>query len=322
MNNVFDETWKAKLDDVINKYPYYYLREFANFNTNLAYRTLHAYVFAIAKFMEFYNKPVREIGFDEYTSYMANIREMSPSAQIVIYSALKKYSKYLFVSGKTIKDHMENIVRPNATERQSTISKREKGFLSDDEIPKFLENVKNSNGYREAKYWKERDMLLVQLFLNTGLRCSGVWKLDVSDVDLNDHTLITTEKRGKVKIYPLSDELIQLMYDWLKERTRRANDDETALFVSEKGTRLSTDRIAEIIHSYAGNIIGKNITPHKLRATFGTQVYNATGDIYLTQTAMGHKSPTTTELYIRGQENKSMMTAADVMRKVTLANFA
>jgi site-specific recombinase XerD len=172
MNNVFDETWKAKLDDVINKYPYYYLREFANFNTNLAYRTLHAYVFAIAKFMEFYNKPVREIGFDEYTSYMANIREMSPSAQIVIYSALKKYSKYLFVSGKTIKDHMENIVRPNATERQSTISKREKGFLADDEIPKFLENVKNSNGYREAKYWKERDMLLVQLFLNTGLRCS------------------------------------------------------------------------------------------------------------------------------------------------------
>lgn len=321
-NTVYDEKWKGKIDALIEKYPNYYLKEFKNFNTNLMYGTLYGYIYEISKFMDHMGKPANLIGFDEYTEYLASIRDNSPSNQIVIYSALKKYSKYLYVSGKTTKDYMSNIERPNATERQSTISKREKGFLSDVEIPQFLENVKNSNGYREAKYWKERDMLLIQLFLNTGLRCSGVWKLDVSDIDLKEHTLITTEKRGKVKIYPLSDELIQLVYEWLDERLYRANDNETALFVSERGTRLSTDRIAEIIHSYAGNIIGKNITPHKLRATFGTQVYNATGDIYLTQTAMGHSSPTTTELYVRGQENKSMMTAADVMRKITLANFA
>lgn len=320
--NVFDEKWKNKLDNLIEKYPNYYLREFSNFNTNLSYESLYTYSYAIAKFVESVGKAIREIGFDEYTGYMASIRDYSPSRQIVVYSALKKYNKYLKASGKVDKDYMEMIPRPNATERQSTISKREKGFLSEEEIPKYLQNVKNANGYREAKYWKERDMLLIQLFLNTGLRCSGVWKLNVSDIDFDNKILITTEKRGKVKVYPLTDEMIGLINNWLIARQRRANAGEEALFVSELGSRLSTDRIAEIIHSYAGDIVGKNITPHKLRATFGTQVYNATGDIYLTQQAMGHSTPTTTELYIRGQLAKSMTTAADVMRKITLANFA
>jgi integrase len=320
--NVYDEKWQKNLMELIVKHPNYYLREFVNFNTKLAYKSLHGYVYAIIRFMDDIRKPVRNIGFDDYTNYMASIREMSPSGQIVIYSALKKYSKYLYVSGKTDKDYMESIERPNATERQSTISKREKGFLSDEEIPKYLQNVRNAVGYREAKYWKERDMLLVQLFLNTGLRCSGVWKLDVSDIDFENHMLTTTEKRGKVKSYVLTDELIDLINEWLEARDSRAIKGEEALFVSERGTRLSIERIAEIIHAYASNIDGKNITPHKLRATFGTQVYSATKDIYLTQTAMGHKSPQTTELYIRGQANKSMMVAADIMRNITLKNFA
>ena len=320
--NVFDEKWKGKLATLISNYPNYYLREFVNFNTKLAYKSLHDYAYAIAKFMEKTHKSAREIDFDDYTNYMSSIREISPSGQIVIYSALKKYSKYLYVSGKTNRDYMEMIERPSAVERQSTISKREKGFLSDEEIPKFLQNLKNANGYREAKYWKERDTFLIQLFLNTGLRCSGVWKLNVEDINLETKILTTTEKRGKVRVYPLTDEMIELVNAWLKVRQGRANDGEEALFVSERGSRLSTERIAEIVHAYAGNIEGKSISPHKLRATFGTQVYSVTGDIYLTQIAMGHSSPHTTELYIRGQMNKSMATAADIMRNVTLKNFA
>jgi len=321
-NSVFDEKWKGKLEQLIEKNPGCYLKEFANFNTGLSYRSLHSYVYEIAKFLKFSGKPAKEVGFDDYTGYMAEIRRMVPSCQVVIYSALKRYSRYLFVSEKTDRDYMEKIDRPNSTERQSTISKREKAFLSDDEIPKFLQNVRDSKGYREAKYWKERDMLLIYLFLNTGLRCSGVWKLDLSDIDFENKILITTEKRGKVRTYILNDELIAMVSKWLVERQRRAKEGEKALFVSEKGTRLSTDRIAEIVHSYASGIEGKSISPHKLRATFGTQVYSATNDIYLTQEVMGHKNPTTTELYIRGRADKNMQTAADIMQKITMQSLA
>ena len=320
--NVYDEKWQRKLIGLIAKYPNYSLQGFVNFNTKLSYKSLHGYTYAIIRFMESIRKPVKDIDFDDYINYMASIREMSPSGQIVIYSALKKYSKYLCVSGRVDKDYMTMIERPISTERQSIIAKREKGFLSDEEIPKYLQNVRNAAGYREAKYWKERDMLLVQLFLNTGLRCSGVWKLNLSDIDFENRVLITTEKRGKVRTYILTDELIDLINEWLEARDSRAIKGEEALFVSERGTRLSVERIAEIIHAYASNINGKNITPHKLRATFGTQVYSATKDIYLTQIAMGHSSPSTTELYIRGQANKSMAVAADIMRNITMKNYA
>lgn len=321
-NTVHEDRWKAKLNSVIEQYPNYYLKEFTNFNINLSYGTLYKYAYEVARFLEQTARPIREIGFDDYSNYMAGIRKLVPAAQIVIYSALKKYSKYLFVSGKTIKDHMEFIERPNATERQSTVDKRERGFLSEEEIPQFIQNVKKGTGCRSAKNWKERDMFLIQLFLNTGLRCSGVWKLDVNDIDFENGQLTTTEKRGKVRTYPLNDDLLKLAEDWLKVRVSKADITENALFVSEKGTRLSTDRIAEIIQIYAKDIKGKHITPHKLRATYGTQVYNATKDIYLTQVAMGHKSPTTTELYIRGQVNKSVATASNIMSKLTMQNLA
>ena len=316
MNTVYDDKWIKKTNAMIMKYPHYYLREFKNFNTRLSQRTLHNYVRYIITFLNTINKSIKEIGFDDYTEYMASIRKSTPSNQIVAYSALKKYSHYLAVSGKVEKDYMNMIDRPNAIERQETIAKRSKGFLTKDEISQYIQNVKNSTGYREAKYWKERDLFLIQLFLTTGIRESGIWKLDVSDIDFEKKELTTTEKRGKVRVYPLSDTVIESCKAWLVERKRRANSKETALFVSETGFRLSTERMIVIIHSYARNINGKNITPHKLRATYGTQVYEATKDIYLTQQCMGHSSPKTTELYVRGQDSKNMNVAAGIMNNL------
>lgn len=313
MNTVYDDKWIKKSNNLIAKYPNYYLREFKNFNTKLSYRTLHNYIRYISAFLNNSKKDITEIGFDDYTEYMASIRNSTPSNQIVAYSALKKYSKYLYASGKTAKDYMDSIERPNATERQETITKRAKGYLTKEEITQYINNVKNSTGYREAKYWKERDLCLVQLFLVTGIRESGIWKLDVNDINFENKELITTEKRGKVRTYPLSDNVLESCRVWLIERRRRARANETALFVSENGGRLSTERMRDIIHSYARDIKGKNITPHKLRATYGTQVFDATRDIYLTQIAMGHSSPHTTELYIRGQDDNNMNVAANVM---------
>lgn len=316
--SVYDQTWREAVAKMIETNPGLYLREFVNFNTKLSYKTLRNYAFYVISFSKYVNKPMNQLSFDDYLSYMGSLRETSPSNQIVAYSALRKYSTYMYMSDKAPKDYMERIDRPNATEKQSTIDKRQKGYLDREELARYLENVQNSNGYREAKYWKERDEFLIKLMLCTGLRCSGVWVLDVNSVDVANRTLVTTEKRGKVRTYPLSDEMISLYYAWMSERDYRAKEDEIALFVSEKGTRLSRDRIAEIIHSYAKTIDGKNITPHKLRATFGTMVYDTTKDIYLTQVSMGHSSPQTTELYVRGRQNQSMMTAADIMNRLVM----
>ena len=72
------------------------------------------------------------------------------------------------------------------------------------------------------------------------------------------------------------------------------------------------------LHHYflSVNIDGKNITPHKLRATYGTQLYEKTGDLYMVQECMGHSSPKTTELYIRGKKSEFAKTASEIMSKV------
>ena len=316
-NLLYEKKWKDNVYKLAQENPRFYLSGFVNFNINLAYKTLNNYLLYLIRFCKGLNKRVEKVNFDDFTAYLNSLRDSTPSNQVVAYSALKKFSKYLFVSGKTKTDFMLSIERPNATERQTTIDKRQKGFLTQDEISFYLKNINESTGYKEAKMWKDRDLFLIMLFLNTGLRCSGIWKLDLDDIDVQNCTLTTTEKRGKVRTYPLNNTIITLYNNWIEKRKIRAALGEVALFVSENGHRLSTKRMIEIIHSYAHDINGKNITPHKLRATFGTQVYNATGDIYLTQVAMGHSTPKTTELYIRGADNKNMNIASDVMAKLT-----
>lgn len=308
--NIYDDYWKKRVDGVIINNPGIYLREFKNFNTKLSYRSLFNYLHYIIHFCDGLRKDISEVSMDDFTNFLAETRDTSPSNQVVAYAALKKYNKYLFASGKVKTDFMAMIDRPSAMEKQSTIEKRAKGFLNPTEIKTLIKTVKDSD------QWVERDLFMIELFLSTGLRLSGLWKLSIDDIDIVKKVLVTTEKRGKVRVYPLSDILISLYNAWLNIRNKYVRNNEKALFISKYGTRISTVRIQKIVAFYTKDIEGKHISPHKLRATYGTQIYNVTKDLYLTQQAMGHSSPKTTELYIRGQENTSMNKALDIMTNI------
>ena len=72
--------------------------------------------------------------------------------------------------------------------------------------------------------------------------------------------------------------------------------------------------VYNVIKKYADCIPEKNISPHKLRATYGTQLYNKTGDIYFVQECMGHSNPKTTELYVR-EKKQNTKKASEIMGK-------
>ena len=78
---------------------------------------------------------------------------------------------------------------------------------------------------------------------------------------------------------------------------------------------MSTVALNKVVQKYASEIDGKHITPHKLRATYGTQLYNKTGDIYFVQQCMGHSNPKTTELYVR-EKKQNTKRASDIMDKL------
>ena len=320
---IYEDKFKQRTDDIIKNNPDKpYLKGFYNFMGNsLSCSTKFNYIYFVVIFMNSNGKKVEEVDFDDYTEFLSNISNATASYQIGVYSGLKKFATYLVASRKTDYNPMELIARPKFKEKEETIAKREKGYLEKKEIKKYISSVKSGVGSDRARAkqepWKVRDLLIVLLFLNTGMRCSALFKLDVNSINLENKTLTVNDKGDKIKQCILSDELINYVKSWLiKRELLLGGKSENALFISNERTRMCQKSISRVVSKYAANIKGKNISPHKLRATYGTQLLEETRDIYFVQQCMGHSNPSTTELYIRGQNNNNETKASDIMNKI------
>ena len=298
-----------------------YLNGFRYFIGESSNTTVYNYVRHIIDFMEHNKKAVEDLSIDDYTMYLASVRSTTAANQIVVYAALKKFSLYLLANQKNTSDPMRYIKRPKFKEEQETVEKRNVGYLEKKEIKKYLETIESGVGSSKAvnrqKEWKERDLLIILIFLNTGMRCSALCKLDVDSINFEKKQLVTIDKGDISQVYDLSDALIYNIVNWLNKREFLLGGiKEDALFISNRKTRIDQKSVANIVNKYASKINGKNITPHKLRATYGTQLYEATKDLYFTQSCMGHANPKTTELYIRGQGEANRRKAVEIMSKI------
>ena len=91
---------------------------------------------------------------------------------------------------------------------------------------------------------------------------------------------------------------------------------ENALFLSTQKKRMGVQAVENMVKKYAREVTpNKKITPHKLRASFATNLYNQTGDIRLVQEAMNHAKIATTELYIQS-DGRNRKKAADIMAEL------
>ncbi len=281
---------------------------------NRSYVTAYIYLGYIAEFVQNIDS-IDELSVDDYNAYLAKIKSKKASSKIDAYHALQKYSKYLKSKGVCREDYMKYIDRPKRIELQETAEKRETGFLTKSEAKRLVMNSTYNNDHRAtADIWKARDYCILMIFLNTGIRCSALYKLDISDIDLNEHTIRVLEKGDKSRKIYISDTTVLAIKRWLEYRKRYLGDlKEDALIISNRRTRMTTESIYVLIKKLGADIKGKNISPHKLRATFGTQLYNKTHDVYFVQQAMGHSNPKTTEIYIRGQKNETSKKASDLM---------
>lgn len=304
------------------------LSGFYSFIGDKSISTIYTYLGYVNGFLTYINKSPSELTLDDFSGYMLSIQRnengerTTSSYRISVYSALKKYGKYLVASNQLQKNPMDFIGRPKAIDTKETIAKREIGYLSKKEIPKYISSVRNGAGTSRSKNrqkeWRERDMAMIMLFLNTGIRCSALMKIDVDSIDFNNQTLTVTDKESKVNTFDLTPELLEIIQEWIVKRKQILDGKEVhALFISNRKTRMDQASIYRIVNKYAENIKGKHITPHKLRATYGTQLYEETNDIYFVQDCMHHNNPQTTERYIRGNSNKTKK-ASDIMKNITL----
>ena len=310
-NDNFDSMSRKRIAENCNKG---YLAGFYDYLlVDTSYSGSYGYLGCVINFVNYIDliNP-KDITMGDYTKFLANIKSKSSSYKIMVYSALKKFSSYL-MANYNCEDYMQFIKRPKFKESIKTKKKREIGYMTEDEVKLFLKNIENSN---KPDCWKARDLAMAKVLLNSGIRCSALQKLDVNDVDFKKKTIEVLEKGEEAREIFLSDKTMLEIKNWIEYRSELVSDKENALFISNHKCRIGEKTIYNTIKSYGMVIDGKNITPHKTRSTYGTMLYNTTHDLFFVQENMGHASPKTTELYIRGQKKNNAKRASKIMVNV------
>lgn len=312
---------ETALNNVLNaNSDFEYLQGFKNFIIpNNTINTVLNYVRAVLAFMKYTgNKKLSELTVDDYSAYLYSLKNKSSSYQITRYSALKKFSRYLYARNLNSEDAMRFISRPKYKETVAMQKKREAGFLTKDEIRDYIFAVKNNEMKLRSK-WHYRDLAILELFLETGMRCAALNKLNLESIDMTTGKLVTVDKGEEIQEYELSGDMLRALSLYERERKNfllKKNIKEDALFINQYGSRLGQGGIADVVTKYASSVPGKKLSPHKLRATYGTQLYEETKDLFLVQECMGHKDPKITKRYIRGQKTVSRRRASSIMADI------
>ena len=144
-----------------------------------------------------------------------------------------------------------------------------------------------------------RDHAMFELFYSSGLRLSELAALDLDGkLDLAGAEVTVTGKRGKTRTVPVGAQARHALDAWLAQRTRLAAQDEPALFVGQRGKRLTPRAIELRLAQWAKKSgLGLNVHPHMLRHSFASHVLQSSGDLRAVQEMLGHASIATTQIY-------------------------
>ena len=162
-----------------------------------------------------------------------------------------------------------------------------------------------------------RDVAILTLLLGTGIRVSECVGLNTDDLNFEENSMFVTRKGGKEMILYFSDEVASALKAYLAERkdVQPLPGHEGALFLSLQRRRITQRAIENLVKKYAAIAapLKRKISPHKLRSTYGTTLYNETGDIYLVADVLGHADVNTTRKhYAAMSENRRRMAAKAV----------
>lgn len=195
--------------------------------------------------------------------------------------------------------------------------------LDADEVSDLLELVEHGgdhlSGMKKVYYEKnkQRNIAIFTLFLGTGIRVSECVGLDIEDVDFKNNRIRIIRKGGKEEYVYFGDEVANALKSYITEErvhVKPREGHEHALFYSIQKRRISVQAIENLVNEYTSQITSfKHITPHKLRSTYGTALYQQTGDIYLVAEVLGHNDVNTTRKHYAAMDDEQKRSAADAV---------
>lgn len=210
-------------------------------------------------------------------------------------SSVRAMFKYFFNKGLISVNNASKVATPKLHEKPII-------RLDGNEVFNIIDTAESGNGltphqraYHEKT--KVRDSAIIILFLGTGIRISELVGLNNQDINFKDNSFVVTRKGGSKSILFFDDDVSAALARYLdyKAETDLTNADGGALFLSSQKKRITVRAVENLVQKYARIVSPlKKISPHKLRSTYGTQLYKATGDIYIVADVLGHKDVNTT----------------------------
>lgn len=230
-------------------------------------------------------------------------------------SSLKSFYNYFFRTEKLT-------TNPAALVRLPKLHDKEIIRLDVDEVALLLDAVEQGEGLTEKqktfhKRTRLRDLALLTLLLGTGIRVSECVGLDINDVDFKNGGIHIHRKGGKEVTVYFGSEVENALQDYLDERFGIIPEEgsEQALFLSMQRKRMNVRSVENLVKKYAHIVTPlKKITPHKLRSTYGTNLYRETGDIYLVADVLGHSDVNTTKKHYAALEDERRRSARNVVK--------
>lgn len=309
----------AKIENKIKELPsvlgeyYYTLRA-----EKKSYRTIGEYINSIVVFMNYVTNGTNNESFYknvttmDINKYMISLetktikdkqKQTSSSFRAHQWYAINSFFEFLKDNKKLEENPVNQKSRPKITDNASVT------YLTQEEVSEMISNIKH-----EAKdTMVNRDLCLFMLGVTTGLRAAAILQINIEDVDLDNGIIHVVEKRSKTFDVLLGTKVKKILKKWISDReTYFGEADTNALFISQYGQRISYDAFRKLLLKYAEGVTEKKVTPHVLRHTCATNLYDQTGDIYLASAQLHHSNISTTQRYAN-ISNKKMKEAASIL---------
>lgn len=300
------------------------LKQFFEYMTNAAaFKNIEMRSFSIDMLDKITSQDIREYLLDTQR-YIKNdktivVGEERNKRKI---SSLKSFYNFYFKEELISTNPMVRIDIPK-------LHKKEIVTLSYEEISQIFDVIDNQTYTSRQKQTthdktRSRDIAIISTLLGTGIRVTELVGLNVGDIDFNDCCLKIVRKGGDDDIVYFGEDVEKALRNYLesdRESFHPNVDDALALFLSMHHKRISVRAVEIMVKKYCKEMnINKKITPHKMRSTFGTNLYAETGDIYLVAEVLGHNSVETTKKHYAAmdKERKRLaVKATDVLFKDT-----
>lgn len=292
-----------------------YVRRFY-FSINLkSHNTKKKYIDHVLRFLNYYGNgkeislgQLDHIDAYEIQKYVSDVSyyerngdvyELSETAKANMLSALSMFFRFLYGNRYISRNPFEGdiIDRPKPQEKEII-------YLTSDEVKivkkAIFDGVGSGRAVARQEKWKYRDFCLFYLPTVSGIRVGALSEINIEDIDLADKSITVIEK-GNVPTRIFFDDTAALyLRKWMEQRKKILDGVECdALFISNRKTRMVVKSIENTIEKYTEGSISRHISPHKLRATFATNLYGKTRDIELTSKALHHKSTAPTQKYVK-----------------------